>query len=178
MHGSARTGRSVVAALVDALYADLRRISSAYLRREDGCLTLQTTELVHEAYLRLAGQRNVAGMDELSFRAATANVIRRILVEHARARNRLKRGSQRTMTRVPLDIIADTVSETCSDPEALDQALARLEVLSVRQSRVVELRFFGGLEFELIADILKVSRRTVERDWTFARAWLRDELEK
>ncbi len=135
---------------------------------------LQTTELLHETYVRMVDQRNVRDMDELAFRAAVANTMRRVLVDTARAQRALKRGG--AWGRLSLDDINPSDDGSNTDLLALDEALIELGRSSPRKQRIVELRFFGGLTVEQVSTLLRVPRRSVERDWTFARAWLRDRL--
>jgi RNA polymerase sigma factor (TIGR02999 family) len=161
--------------LLPLIYDELRRISSAYLRHERRDHTLQTTALVHEAYLRLAGQHDLGWKNRAHFRAIAAKTMRRILVEHARARGRKKRGA--AAERVVLDDAVDLTSSGPLELAVIDQALTRLERLDPQQARIVELRFFAGLSVEETAEVLTVSRTTVKRDWAMARAWLRRELE-
>jgi len=159
-----------------AVYKELRRLAAQYLRREQRRdHTLQTTALVHEAYLRLAGQRRSGWPDRAGFYAAAAQAIRRILIDHARRRARRKRGGPGAR-RVHLDAAALETASCVIDVLALDEALSRLAALTPRQARVVELRYFGGLTDDEIAAVLGVSRRTVQTDWHGARAWLYREL--
>lgn len=151
----------------------LHRIAEAALRREAAGHTLQPTELVDEAFLRLVGQQSTTWQNRSQFYAVAAGVIRRILIDHARRRRRLKRDHG---IRVTLD---ESIGDGAGDPLdliALDDALTKLDALAPRQARVVELRFFGGLEVEETAEALAVSPATVKRDWTFARAFLLDAL--
>ncbi len=159
---------------VRQMYNELRRMASSSLKKEQRAYSLQTTELVHEAYLKLVNQDNIHDMDGNRFRAAVANVIRRILVDHARARRSLKRGGN--LQKVPLDEALACVEACACDVIALDESLKRLAAIDKRKSQVVELRFFGGVTIEEVASCLGLTRRTVERDWTFAKAWLRAEL--
>lgn len=163
-----------VDALMPVIYHELRRRAARYLRRERGGHTLQTTALVHEAYLRLAGTEEVRWESRAHFFAIAAQAMRRILVDHARHRRRAKRGGDGE--RVSLDQADVAAAEHGVDLLALDQALARLAAVDPQQARVVELRFFGGLSVEEAATVLGVSASTVKRDWAMARAWLRYEL--
>lgn len=163
-----------VSRLMSQLYQELRQLASRALRGERCDHTLQTTELVHEAYLRLVDQRNVLAMDPVHFRAATANVIRRILVDHARSRKTQRRGGGTQV--LPLDELVMQVERRGFTLPDLDEALRRLASLDRRKARVIELRFFAGLTVEEVADVLCVHRGTVERDWTFSKSWLRSEL--
>lgn len=161
--------------LVPAVYHELRRLAHAYLRRERPGHTLQATALVHEAYVRLVSQRPDLHADRAAVIGTAAHLMRQILVEYARARRRDKRGGQ--FRRVPLEDSVAIVEPADADLwEALDDALERLAQLSPRQTRVVELRYFGGLTIEETAAILDLSEKTVKRDWATARAWLRREL--
>ena len=156
------------------VYQELRRLAGYYMRSERRDHTLQPTALVHEAYLRLIDQRNLPGESRAHFFAVAANVMRRILIDHARAHRANKRGGRDV--KVSLD---DAPAIALDDPQYLldmDQALDRLAALDPRQAKIVELRFFGGLSVEEAADILGVARRTVNRDWRIARGWLRRQL--
>ena len=167
---------SAVNDLLPLVYDELRALAESFLKHERKGLTLQATALVHEAYLRLIKQDEVEWRDRTHFFVIAAQVIRRILVDHARERRRLKRGGDRA--RVQLDDDVALLPERDLDLVALDEALARLAQLDPRQARLVELRFFGGLTLQEIADFQNVSLRTVTGDWSMARAWLRRELEK
>jgi RNA polymerase sigma-70 factor (ECF subfamily) len=156
------------------VYQELRQLAGYYMRNERPDHTLQPTALVHEAYLRLIDQRNLPGESRAHFFGVAANVMRRILIDHARAHRANKRGGREV--KVPLD---DAPAMALDDPEYLlevDQALERLAALDPRQARVVELRFFGGLSVEETAEIVGVTPRTVDRDWKIARGWLRRQL--
>jgi|SoiMethySBSTD1v2_1073268.scaffolds.fasta_scaffold17012_3 RNA polymerase sigma-70 factor (ECF subfamily) len=158
-----------------AAYHELRRLAHAYLRGERSGHTLQTTALVHEAYLRLVRQDPATFDERARFIGTAAHVMRHILVDYARARKRRKRGGDDF--RVPLDESVAIVDPAQADQwEALDGALDRLATLSARQAKIVELRYFGGLTVEEAASVLNVSPKTVKRDWAAARAWLRREL--
>jgi len=160
------------------VYDELKRLAGHMMARERRDHTLQTTGLVHEAYLRLVDQSRVDWRGATHFRAVAAQAMRRILVDHARARKSEKRGG--AWQRVTLAHTIAPRGESgldAADLIALNAALERLETLDPRQARVVELRFFGGLSVEETADELGVSRRTVEGDWTHARVWLRRELQ-
>ena len=156
------------------VYRELRQLAGSYMRNERSDHTLQPTALVHEAYLRLIDQRNLPGESRAHFFGVAANVMRRILIDHARAHRANKRGGRDV--KVPLD---DAPAMAIENPEYLvdlDEALERLAVLDPRQARVIELRFFGGLSVEQTAEILGVGPRTIDRDWKIARGWLRREL--
>jgi len=161
--------------LFPVVYEDLRRLAQSYLGRERAGHTLQPTALVHEAFVRLVGLEASALQGSRHFFAVAARAMRRILVDHARRRSANKRGGEHA--KLSLDRLP-------REPEArdaclleLDDALERLSEMDVRKARVVELRFFGGLDIEATAAALDVSHATVERDWAFARAWLARALE-
>jgi RNA polymerase sigma factor (TIGR02999 family) len=161
--------------LVPLLYEDLRRLARQRLRHERDGHTLDTTALVHEAYLRLAEHHHLPNEDRGSFFAAASNTMRRILVDYARARNCSKRGAGER--RVPLDEVAGFLSDRAAEETLLvDQALGRLERAAPRAAQVFEQRLFGGLSLEEIAEVMGVSTKTVQRDWEAARAWLRKEV--
>ncbi len=159
--------------LAACVQRELHSIAVNALRRERPDLTLRPTELVDEAFVRLVGQRNVSWQGRSHFYSVAARIIRRILVDHARRKRRVKRdhGVQVTLPDAAADGGADTL-----DLIALEAALSELEALSPRQARVVELRFFAGLDVAEAADVLDISPATVKRDWTFARAFLLAEL--
>ncbi|HEY7500090.1 MAG TPA: sigma-70 family RNA polymerase sigma factor [Vicinamibacterales bacterium] len=174
--GEASEGnQDALARILPIVYEELHRIASAYLRRERPDHTLQTTALVHEAYLRLAGQDELGWKNRAHFRAIAAQTMRRILIEHARARGRQKRGG--APHRVVLHDDLALAASPGIDLEAIDHALTRLQLLDPQQARIVELRFFAGLTVEETAEVLSISKTTVKRDWAMARAWLRRELE-
>ena len=163
-------------ALVPVVYHELRRLAQGYLRGERRGHTLQATALVHEAYLRLVAQDPSVWDDRSKFVGIAAHLMRQILVEHARSRHREKRGGP-NQQRVPLDEAVAVIDPAHADRwEALDAALDRLAALSPRQTQVVELRYFGGLTIDETAAVLDVSPKTIKRDWSVARAWLRREL--
>ncbi len=165
------------AELLPAVYDELRHLARGYLRRERSDHTLEPTGLVHEAYLRLVDQDRLSWHGKTHFLAVGAQMMRRLLVDHARRRGRVKRG--RNWQKVTLDHAVTPLLGRSLGPEellALDQALEKLATLDGRQARIVELRFFAGLEVAEVAEILGVSKRTVEGHWTHARAWLRREL--
>jgi RNA polymerase sigma factor (TIGR02999 family) len=162
--------------LLPLVYAELRRLARQYLRQERSGHTLQATALVHEVYLRLAPSGAAKWEDRGRFVAVAAHLMRQVLVEHARARLRRKRGG-RDLWRVPLDEdVALIEPSECDRWIALDQALHRLARLSSRQATIVELRYFGGLTVDEAAHALSISPKTVKRDWSIARAWLRREI--
>jgi RNA polymerase sigma factor (TIGR02999 family) len=160
--------------LIPLVHAELRRLARGYMRRESPGHLLQTTALVNEAYLRLVDQRNVKWQNRAQFFGVSAQLMRRILVDFARARDNLKRGGK--ARQVSLDDALVVSAERGSDLVALDDALTALAEIDPRQSHVVELRFFGGLSVEETAEVLKVSPDTVMRDWKVAKLWLLREL--
>ena len=160
--------------LVARHYEDLRRLAHAYLRRERIGITLQTTGLVNEAYLRLASA-GIGAHEKTRFFALASNAMRRVLVDHARSRRRQKRGA--APEPVPLEDVEWMLTDDEADElVALDEALTRLEAINPRGSEVVQYRFFGGLTLEETADVLGISTKTVQRDWLAARAWLLKEV--
>jgi RNA polymerase sigma factor (TIGR02999 family) len=159
--------------LLDAVYGELRRLARGYLRRERGDHSLPPTALVHEAYLRLVDQRQVRWQNRAHFFAIAAHLMRRILVDHARAHGAAKRGASLT---VALEDADEQVHLPDVDVLALDVALDKLASIDDRQSRLVELRFFGGLSVVEAAAVLGIAPITVKRDWALARAWLYREL--
>jgi RNA polymerase sigma factor (TIGR02999 family) len=160
--------------LASRVFDELHRIAVNAMRREDTGHTLQPTELVDEAFLRLIGHRSLTWQNRSHFYALAATTIRRILVDHARARDRIKRDHG---LRATFDEAIGEAGPDSLDLIALDDALERLGAASTRQARVVELRFFGGLEVEEVAEVMGVSPATVKRDWNFARAFLLQSLE-
>ena len=152
------------------LYPELRRQARLYMRRESPGHLLQTTALVHEAFLRLVDSEAVDWNDRTHFLAAAARVMRHVLVDLARRQGRQKRGAR--ARHVPLEPGVDVADPRSIDMTALDQALDSLAVLDPRKARVVELRFFGGLTVEETARVLQVSMETIQRDWRLARSWL------
>ena len=159
-------------ALLPLVYSELRRRAANYLRRERPNHTLQATALVNEAYLRLVDQQHVRWQNRAHFFAIAAQAMRRILVDHARGRRRAKRDG----VLVPLDDAEPLVDGRQVDLLALDEALETLAARDKQQSRIVELRYFGGLSIEETAEVLRVSTATVKRDWAMARAWLHQQL--
>jgi RNA polymerase sigma factor (TIGR02999 family) len=161
-------------ALFLLVYDELRRLASGYLERERSGHTLQPTALAHEAWLRLVDADAVEWQGRAHFLGVAARAMRQILVEHARGRQRLKRGGG--WHRVELDPGVAATADEGPDLVALDRALEQLGALSARQAKVFELRFFGGLPTASVAFLVGVSERTVEREWRFARAWLAEAL--
>lgn len=162
------------AALYAVVYEELRELAHRQLGHERGNHTLQTTDLVHEAYLRLIDDTLVDQRGRAYFFAAAGQAMRRILVEHARRRSASKRGSN--AEHLDLDEVQIAVDSFADELLALDRALERLAALNVRHARVVECRFFAGMSVEETAAALAISERTVKYDWAFARAWLYEEL--
>jgi RNA polymerase sigma factor (TIGR02999 family) len=166
--------------LIPLVHEELRRLAKRYMRQERGRerrgVTLQTTALVNEAYLRLIDAGNVRWESRAHFFAISAQLMRRILVDYARSRNRVKRGG--VAQRVELEEAAVFSVERAPDLIALDDALDALSKIDERMSRVVELRFFGGMSVAETAEVLKVSPDTVERDWRMAKSWLLHVLER
>ena len=163
--------------LIQRLYDELRAMAHAHLRRERTGHTLSTTALVHEAWLRFSTQQNLSGKDNAQFLAAASNTMRRILVDHARHRQRAKRGGGEFDTAASFDEVEMLLSvEEADELVVLDDALERLARANARASDVVVHRFFGGLSLEETAASLGVSAKTVQRDWLAARAWLRKEV--
>ena len=162
------------ARLMPLVYEELRRRAADCLRRERRDHTLQPTALVHEAYVKLVGQDRAQWKNRAHFCSVAAQLMRRILVKYAEARNAAKRGGQ--MPKIYLDETRELAQERAPDLLALDDALKSLAVSHPRESEIVELKFFGGLNAKEIAEILNVSTKTVLRDWQFAKAWLSRQL--
>ncbi len=160
--------------LMPLVYDELRHLARGYLRRERPDHTLQPTALVHEAYLRLVDTTQVNWQSRAHFYGVAARLMRRVLVDHARAHSAAKRGGR--AEKISLDEAGDILRDEGAGLVALDDALQGLAELYPRQSRVVELRFFGGLTTPEIAEVLEVSDSTVERDWNFALLWLKREM--
>jgi RNA polymerase sigma factor (TIGR02999 family) len=157
--------------LTPLVYDELRRIAHRYVRRERNGHTLETTALVNEAYIRLAGSKNIAWENRSHFFAATAQVMRHVLIDHARRRLYRKRGGD--AQHVPLDdAISEMTDQRADELIVLNEALEELSKLDPRKARVVEMRYFGGLSLEETAEALNVSLMTVRRDWRAAKAWL------
>lgn len=160
--------------LLPLVYQELHRLAGRYLGWERTGHTLQATALVHEAYLRLVNQQEVNWQNRAHFFAVSANIMRHLLVDHARSRQRAKRGGQ--VIRITLNEETNANNSATENRKldllALDEALNRLAEFDQRKSRIVELRYFGGLSFEETAEVLGVSEITIKRDWLKARAWL------
>jgi len=162
--------------LIPVVHRELRRLAHHYMRHERAGHTLQTTALVNEAYMRLVAYRRMRWQNRAHFFAVSAQVMRRILVEHARSRNVAKRGGG--ACKVSLDEAAVVSENRSAEVVALDQALLDLEIWDPRKAKIVELRFFGGLNIEETAEVLKVSPTTVQREWRSAKAWLYKKVNK
>jgi RNA polymerase sigma factor (TIGR02999 family) len=161
--------------LIPLVEAELRRVARAYMARERREHTLQPTALVNEAFLRLTDAQRIRWQDRAHFLGIAARLMRRVLVDHARARGSGKRGG--AAQKVSLDDVIVLAPEPAVDILALDRALAALAAVDARKGRVIELRFFGGLSVEETAEVLRVSTDTVKRDWSMAKLWLLHELE-
>ena len=161
--------------LVPLVYKDLRALAHGHLKRERPGHTLQTTALVHEAYLRLVGQRPFEAENRKHFVAVAARLMRQILVDYARSRGAAKRGADR---QVELDTAAAMPRLPSANVLAMDDALKLLAQVDEQQSRIVELRFFGGLTTEEAAEVLGISRSTAKRDWNVAKAWLARQIRR
>lgn len=162
--------------LIPLVYDELHRLAHHHMRRERAGHLLQTSALINEAYLRLVDQPNLTIENRAHFFGVAARLMRQILVDEARKRNSAKRGGG--IIQVSLTGAQNVAQEQATNVVALDDALNRLENVDTRQTQIVELRFFGGLSIEETANVLKVSPGTVMRDWTFARAWLKNELRR
>jgi RNA polymerase sigma factor (TIGR02999 family) len=166
--------REAAAGLMPLVYDELRRLARGYLQRERGDHTLQATGLVHEAYLRLVDQKTTTWQNRAHFFGVAAQLMRRILVDHARRHRTAKRGGE--LTKVEFDEALAPSASRSLDVIALDDALRDLAKLNPQHSQIVELRFFGGMNTEEVAEVLDVSPRTVQREWRMARAWLRRQI--
>jgi len=156
--------------LMPLVYDELRRIAHRYIQRERAGHTLQTSALVNEAYLRLAGQQDVSWQNRAHFFAVTAQTMRHLLIDHARRRRYAKHGGE--LQQVPIDDASQMSMQRATELIALEEALDELATLDQRKSQVVELRYFGGLSLEETAEVMNVSLMTVRRDWRAAKAWL------
>ncbi len=166
--------RTALESLMEVVYSELRNLAHAYLRRERPGNTLQSTALVHEAYLRLVDQKNVTWQNRAHFFGIAANMMRRILVDHARSRQASKRGAGISLLTLDEAVAGSGPREL--NLVVLDQALESLARIDPRQSRIVELRFFAGLSIDDTAEVLKISPATVKREWAMAKAWLYREM--
>jgi RNA polymerase sigma factor (TIGR02999 family) len=162
------------------MYAEIHQLARGYMKRERLGNSLQTTALINEAYLRLVNVKDVDWKDRAHFFAVSAQVMRRILVDAARARSAVKRGGEARKlahsSAIDFDEIADFSSQRINELIAIDDALRSLAQIDARKARVIELRFFGGLSVEETAEVLRVSPQTIMRDWKLARAWLIREI--
>jgi len=167
--------RHAEAELIPLVYNELRRLASRYLNRERGDHTLQPTALVHEAFIRMVNEDQPPWQNRAHFFGVAARLMRQILVDHARRRQSLKRGGSRERTGLNEEFKVYS-PEKSAELLALDDALERLAHQDERQSRVVEMKYFVGLDIDDIAKVLDISPRTVKRDWTMAKAWLHQEM--
>ncbi len=164
------------AKLIPFVYDELRRLAGNYMRRERADHTLQATALVHEAYLKLVEQRSVNWQSRAHFFGVAAQLMRRILIDHARGRSRQKRGGEQH--KVSLEEATVFSEQQADELLAVDDCLNRLAKIDPRQARIVEMRFFGGLSVEESAEALGISPKTVKRDWSVAKAWLYADLKE
>lgn len=162
--------REALDRLIPLVEAELRRLARRFMRRERGDHTLQTSALINEAYVKLVDQQNVQWQDRAHFFAVSAQIMRHILIDHARKHQYAKRGGG--AEKVPLDEIAQLSDQRAAELIAMDDALRDLAMADPRKSQIVELRFFGGLSIEEAAEVLEISPATVTREWRMARAWL------
>lgn len=160
--------------LTPLVYAELKRMARRHLSRERSDHTLQATALIHEAFLKLVDQKQMVWQNRAHFFAVASQIMRRILVDHARQRNAQRRGGP--AVKVQLEESLMVSDDQCDLVEHLHEAMERLAAFDPRQAQIVELRFFGGLTEDEIAEVLRVSSRTVKRDWVMAKAWLHGEL--
>jgi RNA polymerase sigma factor (TIGR02999 family) len=166
--------RGALNRLMPIVYDELRRLAHRYMKRQPQGHTLQTSALVNEAYIRLAGQRNVDWQNRAHFFAIAARIMRSLLIDHLRSRNFAKRGGG--ARRVSLDEVALISDERSEELLALDEALTRLSAIDERKGRIVELRYFSGLSVEETAEVLGLSPITIKREWLKAKSWLYREL--
>ena len=169
--------RAALDRLMPLVYAELRRLATNYLRRERTGHTLQPTALVNEAYLKLVGQKTAKWQNRAHFFAIAAQLMRRILVDHARRHQAEKRGGS-DQQRLSITSVEELVAQPAVDLLALNEALDELSKMDPQQGRIVELKFFGGLSIDETAEVMSISHATVEREWKSARAWLRRQLEQ
>ena len=162
--------------LMPVLYDELRRLAAYYLRKERSDHTLQATALVHEAYVRLVDQREVEWKNRNHFFGVAAQLMRRVLLDHARKHQAVKRGGP--LPKVKLDDAVAMCEENAAELVALDGLLTRLSTIDPQQTRVVELRFFGGMSVEETAEVMNISPATVKREWAMAKAWFARELSR
>lgn len=167
--------RAVLDNLLPLVYNELRRLAHSYLTRERQDLTLQTTALVHEAYLKLIDQHSVNFQNRAQFFALSAQAMRRILLDNARRHNAEKRGNG---LKISFEDVAEVSTEANSNLIVLDMALKELAKFDADQAKIVELRYFGGLTIEETAEVMNVSPATIKREWTMARAWLYERVSR
>lgn len=170
LHAAASGERESLDALMAAIYQDMRRLAAHHMSGERKDHTLQPTAIVHEAYVRLIDQRSTDWKDRLHFFAVASRIIRRILIDHARASEADKRGGNRTRISLADHDVAGPDRDI--DLIALDEAMNELAEINPQQCKIVELRYFGGCTVEDVAEVLKIGKRTVDRDWQAAKAWL------
>ncbi|CAN5517120.1 sigma-70 family RNA polymerase sigma factor [soil metagenome] len=170
-------GRNTLDELLPLVYDELRRLAGSYLNRERSDHTLQPTALVHEAYIRLIGQNEIEWENRAHFFGISARLMREILIEHARGRKRQKRGGE-FKTQIALDDAIGFTDGKELDVVAVDDALSKLEKIDEKQARIVELKFFGGLTVEEIAEVMTISPATVKREWSTAKLLLRKMLDE
>lgn len=171
-----RGDEAAASKLMPVVYNELRRLAGAYMRRERVDHTLQATALVHEAYIKLIDQRSVNWQSRAHFFGVSAQLMRRILIDHARGHTREKRGGD--AKKVSLDDVFLFAEQQADELIAVDDSLNQLAKIDPRQARVVELRFFGGLSVEEAADVMGISPKTVKREWSVAKAWLAADLKQ
>jgi RNA polymerase sigma factor (TIGR02999 family) len=171
-----RGDKGATSKLIPVVYDELRRLAGSYMRRERVDHTLQATALVHEAYLKLVEQRSVDWQSRAHFFGVAAQLMRRILIDHARGHSRQKRGGDEQ--KVSLDEALIFSEQQADELLAVDDSLNQLAKIDPRQAKVVEMRFFGGLSIEEAAEVLGVSPKTVKRDWSVAKAWLYADLKE
>ena len=176
LDGASKGDEQALAALMPIVYDELRRLAASYMRRERPGQTLQPTALVHDVYIRLLGDTGLSWQNRAHFFGIAAQLMRRILVDYARSRGSEKHGGEQI--HLALDDALDEAAARDADLVALDDALTSLAALDPQQSRIIELRYFGGLTIEETAEALGISDTTVEREWRMARAWLLRELSK
>ncbi|CAN5358244.1 ECF-type sigma factor [soil metagenome] len=164
-------GRGAIDDLLPVVYSELRRLANSHLSNERSDHTLQPTALVHEAYIRLIGQKEIAWQDRAHFFGVASRLMREILIEHARSRSRIKRGGS-LKTQISLDEAVKFSTNEPLDVLAVNEALNKLEILDAQQARIVELKFFGGLTIEEIAEVTQLSTATIKREWATARLYL------
>ena len=176
LHQVSQGDRGAVDLLLPVIYDELRKLAANYLRRERPDHTLQPTALVHEAYLRLIDQSRVNWQNRAHFFGVAAQIMRRLLVDHARKHNAEKRGPD--FQKLSLDENIDRAVERSAELIALDDALKTLATFDAQKARMVELRYFGGLSIEETADVMGVTPTTIKRHWRFAKAWLHGEMQR